>query len=154
MKIAGIVVVVISMVAGVAYTSLCPCGPIPGAWLFGEGHDEPVTDWSFVNERELVPLCQVQITTWRPHSINLNCMSDDGELFISCSNCAGKNWSNNAISHPSGQLRAGGKVYPVTLQRVTDAERLDAIWQARLRKINAEQTDRPAHWWTFHLTSR
>ena len=97
MKTAVTVLAVLVLAGGVGYLSLCPCGPVPGAWLRGDAPVGPVADWSFVNDRDLAPLCQVQITTWRPHSINLNCMSVDGELFVSCSRCAGKNWSNDAL---------------------------------------------------------
>ena len=55
-----------------AYTATCPCDRVPGAWLLGSTEPNPVSDWSFVNDRDAVPLCQLEITTWRPHSINLN----------------------------------------------------------------------------------
>lgn len=138
----------------IVFTNLCPCGPVPGAWLLGDEPQGAVTDWSFVNDRDIAPLCQVQINTWRPHSINLNCMSDGGKLYISCSNCASKNWSNNALVYPDGYLRAGSTVYPVQLRRVTDALELDVAWTARLNKIQREATPRPDHWWSFELRSR
>ncbi len=154
MRIVAIVAVSLTLVGVAVYFSMCPCGPIPGAWLFGDKPAAGVTDWSFANDRDFAPLCQVQITTWRPHSINLNCMSDDGALFVSCSNCAGKRWSNDAISHPAGHIRVGSTVYPVTLTRVTDAATLDRIWQARLRKVQGESAPRPEHWWSFELAAR
>lgn len=145
---------VLMIIGAIGYTATCPCGPVPGAWLFGERVEAPVSDWSFVNDRSLVPLCQLQVTTWRAHSINLNCMSTGGRLFVSCSNCASKSWSNDALSHPRGMLRAAGKLYPVTLQRLQEAHMLDAAWSARLAKIKGEAAPRPAHWWSFELVSR
>ncbi|MEM7080420.1 MAG: hypothetical protein AAF513_17515 [Pseudomonadota bacterium] len=145
---------VVLVLGGFLYTGVCPCGPVPGAYLFGEVQDEPVGDWSFVNDLEVVPLCQLQVSTWRPHSINLNCMADDGRLFVSCSNCADKSWSNDALRYPHGRLRAAGKVYPVLMRRLIDGRRLDTAWAARLRKIGSETKPRPEHWWSFELASR
>ena len=154
MKTVSLVVTALVFAATIGYLGMCPCGPLPGAWLWGDDAEGPIEDWSFVNDRDLTPLCQVQITTWRPHSINLNCMSFGGELFVSCSQCAGKTWSTNALSHPAGHIRAAGTVYPVTLKRVKGAERLDSIWEARLQKIQGEAQPRPDHWWSFQLVSR
>lgn len=145
---------VLVVIGGIGYLTACPCGPVPGAWLLGDGPDGPVEDWSFVNDRETVPLCQVEIKTWRPHSINLNCFAEDGELYVSCSNCAGKSWSGSALANPAGKLRAAGTVYPVNFERIEQPAELDRIWAARLLKIRREPTPRPNHWWTFHLTSR
>jgi len=154
MKTAGITVFVLLVVGAVGYLSQCPCEQIPGAWLLGDEHEGEVTDWSFVNDRDAVRLCQLQVTTWRPHSINLNCMSANGELYLSCSNCAGKNWSQSALSYPNAKIRAGSLLYPVTMERVTDTAVLDEAWRARLSKIDREQSPRPDHWWSFRGVSR
>ena len=155
MKIAASIFGVFLVGVVAAYLTLCPCSRLPGAWLFGETEYEPITDWSFSNDRETAPLCQVQIDTWRPHSINLNCMSTGNELFVSCSRCEGKNWSGNALTHPDGFIRIADTVYPVTLTRITDQAKLDEIWQARLAKIGADgDSPRPDHWWSFQLVSR
>lgn len=154
MKIAVTVVLVLLALSAVGYLSMCPCGPVPGAWLFGDVQEEPIEDWSFANDLEIAPLCQLQVTTWRPHSINLNCMSTGDELFVSCSKCEGKNWSQDAKTYPEGHIRIGPRVYPVTLSRVTDSLKLDTIWEARAAKVNAEQSPRPDHWWSFQLVSR
>ena len=138
----------------VLYVNSCPCNRIPGAWLLGTQAEAPVTDWSFANDRESAPLCQLQINTWRPHSINANCMADNGQLYVSCSNCAGKYWSQSALTHPAGQIRIAGSVYPVTYTRVTDPAELDLAWNARLNKIAREPSPRPDHWWSFKLASR
>ena len=148
------IVLGLGVIGVLVFVSQCPCGPMPGAWLVGEEADAPVSDWSFVNDREAVPLCQLQVTTWRPHSINLNCMSEGGRLFVSCSNCADKRWSNDALTHPNGHLRAGSLVYPVEMRRVVADEQLDSAWAARLRKVGGDPSPRPDHWWSFELTSR
>ena len=142
------------VIAAIGYVVSCPCDRLPGAWLSGDEPAGPVTDWSFVNDREQVPLCQIEVTTWRPHSLNLNCMAADGELFISCSNCAGKHWSESALTHSAGKIKAVDTLYPVNFRRVEEASLLDKVWAARLTKIGREQSPRPDHWWTFQLTSR
>lgn len=160
MKKILLVVVALLVVAGAGYLTACPCGPVPGAWLFGEEATKPVDDWSFVNDRATVPLCQIEVSTWRPHSINLNCMADSGELFVSCSNCADKQWSKDVLVHPAGKLRAAGTVFPVTFERVTESGELDRIWRARLAKVaqgnpeSSKPSPRPDHWWGFQLRSR
>lgn len=144
--------VALLMAAGMlTFTALCPCGPTPGAYLFGAEAQAPINDWSFIDQ---VPLCQLEVTTWRPHSVNLNCMSSQGQLYISCSNCAAKSWSRTAVTMGIARIRADEIVYPVTLQRVTDAAELERAWAARLRKIQQEPVQRPSHWWSFRLSSR
>lgn len=139
------------VIGGVMFTTVCPCGPTPGAYLFGAEPEAPVTDWSFVNDE---PLCQVEVTTWRPHSINLNCMSTpDGQLYVSCSNCASKSWSQTAVSNGEGRIRVGDIVYPVALRRVLDEAELDLAWATRAAKLKRDASPRPDHWWSFNLTS-
>jgi len=143
---------------------LCPCEFTPGGYLLGETVEEPVDDWSFAND---VRLCQIQVSTaLLPHSVNLNCMAtDEGELYLSCSQCEGKRWSSAALRDSEARLRLDDRVYPVTVQRVTDAAEKDRAWQARLNKLvnfdvpgSGSPTDTPRPpddaWWTFHVASR
>lgn len=140
------------LISALAFTTVCPCGRAPGAFLFGDVAPDSVANWSFAND---VPLCQFEVRTWRPHSINLNCMATaDGDLYISCSNCAGKAWSQTALVTGEGRIRMDRTVYPVSLRRVTDGEELDKAWAARLTKLKREPGPRPDHWWSFHLASR
>ena len=99
----GLLVVVL---VGAAYTFwfVCPCEAMPGGGLGGEVASEPVNDWTFVND---VPLCQVEVDIGIPWSINLNCMSAGGDLYVSCSRCAGKTWSQAALKNDAG-LHSGG----------------------------------------------
>ena len=134
----------------------CPCERSPGGYLLGEEASTPVTDWSFANDMETVPLCQIQVDAGLlPHSINLNCMADSGELFLSCASCDGKRWSTAALANPEARLRAAGIVYPVTITRVTDPATLDRAWVARAAK-RGRPTDTPRQdgWWSFRVVSR
>ncbi|MEM8768599.1 MAG: hypothetical protein AAGE43_14215 [Pseudomonadota bacterium] len=134
----------------------CPCERTSGGYLLGTSPAEPVADWSFANDRETVPLCQIQVDAGAlPHSINLNCMASDGELFLSCSNCDGKRWSSAVLKNSEARLRADGVVYPVIVTRVTDPAVLDRIWIARAAKLD-RPTDTPRQdgWWSFQVVSR
>ncbi len=155
LKIILMVVLLLLIAAAGSYWFVCPCERIPGGPLGGEVVAGEVTDWSFVNNRSEVPLCEVQVAAIIPHSVTVNCMSASGALYVSCSGCAGKYWSSKAVENPVGQVRAAGLVYPINYRRVTATEELDLVWQARAKKVGlAETPPRPEHWWTFNLTSR
>ncbi len=131
---------------------VCPCEVVPGGPLAGQQVSQPVADWDFVND---VRLCQMQVDVGIPWSLNLNCMASEGNAYVSCSNCAGKTWSQAALQDPRGFLRVEEQLYPVNLRRLTDAAELDVAWAARVKKLNLEpDLPRPDHWWSFHLTSR
>ena len=141
----------------------CPCDRMPGGFLLGPEVDELVDDCAFAND---VELCQIQIHAGLlPHSINLNCMAaSTGELYLSCSQCDGKRWSNAVLTDTRARIRLGEAVYPVTVTRVTDPDELDRAWAARLGKLENVatsdnpaaplETPRPDHWWSFRLVSR
>ena len=156
-------VAVVPLAAFFYWFFACPCDRTPGGYLLGAEVDRPVSDWTFANE---VTLCQIQIVAGiLPHSINLNCMSTPaGELYLSCSQCGTKRWSNAVLENGRARLRLNGTVYPVTLTRVMDPTELDRAWLARVTKLNAlpapanpappPGTPRPDHWWSFRVVSR
>lgn len=153
--IPGIVLGVVgaaAVAAGLVYFFYCPCSRIPGGWLLGEEVSEPVPDWSFANE---VPLCQIQVQAWLAHSVNLNCMSSRGALFLSCASCEGKTWSTAALANPNARIRLNDSVYPVTVTRVESPEELDEAWIARAAKLGMPiDTPRRVSWWSFRVESR
>ena len=131
---------------------VCPCEQMPGGPLQGEFSTADVSNWSFANEPGL---CQVQVDRGIPWSVNLNCMSVDNALYISCARCDGKGWSAAALDEPWGYIKIRDTVYPVTFKRVVSSDVLDRAWQARLQKLGADlNSPRPAHWWSFELTTR
>lgn len=153
----------VALIAGfLIYSSICPCERTPGGLLFGDSAPEPVNDWSFANE---VELCQLQIWAGiRPHSINLNCMSTpQGELYLSCSVCDTKYWAARVGENESGVMRLNGIVYPVTLNRETNAASMDQAWAARVLKLQSQggpgnpappaDAQRGDRWWTFRVVS-
>jgi len=162
LKFALIGLAVVAAGAALTWLFSCPCGPVPGGYLFGSVIEEPVKDWSFANQ---VPLCQIQINAVLPHAINLNCMATpQGNLYLSCSNCEPKYWSRAVLKNPVSRLRMEGNVYPVNLTRVTDPMEMDQAWVARVKKLQVVATaqnpavpvgtPRPERWWTFRVESR
>ncbi len=142
----------VAVTAAVTYFFYCPCQRYPGGWLLGTEVTEPVSDWSFANQ---VPLCQIQVGEWLPHSVNLNCMSSRGNLYLSCARCEGKRWSTYALASPNGRIRLNGTVYPVSLTRVEDPQVLDEAWRARAEKAGRKPTrPRSEDWWSFSVKSR
>ena len=137
------------------YWFACPCGYVPGGPLSGPTNTNEVSDWSFVNDREAVPLCQVEVDAGLPYTVNVNCMSSEEKLYVSCSKCEGKFWSSRAIENPVGYVMAGGKVYAINFSRITDEAELSRIWSVRANKVaGGDAGVRPNHWWSFQLTSR
>ncbi|MDJ0786394.1 MAG: hypothetical protein QNK05_06270 [Myxococcota bacterium] len=129
-----------------------PCGPIPGGSLGSDEITEPVSDWSFAND---LRRCAVEVGgPESPRSVTVNCMSHEQRLYVSCSSCEGKRWSAIALEQPAGRVRAGDGLYPVTLRRVEQPEELDAVWEARGRKLGNDPEPRPEEWWSFELSSR
>ena len=153
-KIVSIVIGLIAISASV-WVAQCPCDRSPGAWVFGNVVDETVADWSFAND---AALCQLEVSGFIPHSINLNCMADRSELFVSCARCDGKHWSTVAMEIPYGRIKILDSVYPVKMVRVLDDATLDRAWRARANKRRGRSTatsppPRPSHWWSFRLES-
>ena len=78
----------------------------------------------------------------------------DGALYLSRSVCEGKYWSGRALANPQANIRVGTDVYPVTLSRVAQTERLDHAWRTRACKTGMGAEPRPDHWWSFAVVSR
>jgi hypothetical protein len=141
----------------------CPCDRIPGGYLMGAEVEDPIGDWEFANA---ISLCQIQINAGGlPHSINLNCMSTTaGNLYLSCSQCESKRWSNAVLNDGTARLRLNNAVYPVNLTRVLNSDELDRAWNARVTKLNTISVPaspppppdalRPDGWWSFRVESR
>jgi len=127
---------------------------VPGASLDGEEVNTFVSDWSFVNDAEAVPLCQIEVDFSIARSMNVYCFSYSNALFVSCAQCEGKSWAARVAEFPDGYVRADGMLYPISYNRVTSEDQLDLLWEARRIKVGAEDVPRPSHWWSFNLASR
>ncbi len=157
-RLPALAMLIIGGVSAWAYS--CPCERTPGIYLSGERVEQPVTDWSFANQ---VELCQIQTRSGIiSHAINLNCMAgSNGELFLSCAQCDGKRWSTAALLNPEGYVRLDGLVYPVNFAKLEDESELENAWHSRALKLatlrgttTGEIAERPAHWWSFRVSSR
>ena len=131
---------------------LGPCGPIPGGALRGTLDADAVSDWS---PADAVDYCQIEVRPESPRSMTVNCMSWQGRLFVSCSQCANKRWAKMVAEDDRGRVRVGDRVHPVTIRRVTDPGELANVWRARARKVGVDpESDPKPGWWTFELVSR
>ena len=148
--VAGLIVAVL-VVAGATLFFYCPCERMPGGWLLGDEIADPVSNWSFAND---VRLCQIQVNALVPHSVNLNCMSTGGKLYLSCSSCEGKYWSTAAVNDSRARIRINDQVYPVKISRVLNPKILDEAWLARATKLGRPTKPRAEGWWSFNLVSR
>lgn len=137
-----------------AYFFVCPCSVVPGASLGGEKVEALVSNWSFVNDAEAVPLCQIEVDVSIAKSMNVFCFSSSNALYVSCAQCEGKRWASRVADNPDGFVRAAGRVYPIAYTRVTNEAQLDRLWEVRRIKVGADDVPRPAHWWSFNLASR
>ena len=147
----AVALLLVAMSAAATFWFVCPCEVVPGGPLTGDRAPAAVQDWSFVND---VDLCQLQVDRGMPWSINLNCMAGSSDLFVSCSQCAGKGWSQAVLDKPDGFIRVRETVYPVTIKQVVEPAELDRAWRARAQKLGLDTaTTRPAHWWSFQLAS-
>ena len=136
---------------GLTFWFVCPCERTPGGPLRFAEAAEPITDWAFANE---VGLCQLEVQALIPWSVNLNCMSDQQKLYVSCARCAGKLWSTTALRNEFGRIAVGDRAYPVRMRRVLDPLELDLAWRARAAKTGRGLNQpRAEHWWSFELSS-
>ena len=117
------------------FTGLDPHSRIPGLWLTGDVVTTPVNDWSFTENVRTIKL-QTQSRFLLPHSVTINCLDYNGQLYVSSVHPAGKptGWNENALREPRVRIKIGDKVYDRTLVLVTDPAEKDAVLQVRARK--------------------
>src|ERR1700746_2506200 len=99
--VGAILVCLILLLIVVRITGLGPHDRIPGLWLKGNVVATPVTDWSFT---ENIPVIQIQTTNGHmlPHSVNINCLDYNGQLYLVSVYPAGSthSWNENAMRDP------------------------------------------------------
>jgi hypothetical protein len=135
-KIVGIVAVcLILLLVVLRITGLEPHGGTPGLWLKGNLATAPVTDWSFT---ESIPYIKLQTESWYglPHSVTINCMIANGQLYLVSPVPAGthRTWNENATRDPHVRLKIGDNLYDRTLIVVTDPSERQRVLQARKKK--------------------
>lgn len=110
---------------GVVATSLLAAlacgGPmvmIPGGALRGDIVAEPVTDWSFADDR----FVDLEVRPSDPYSVELNYTVRDGMLYIDPAE--GRRWLDYIRDDPNVRVRFDGRVYSARAVLVDDpAER-------------------------------
>src|SRR5579871_307733 len=143
LKTVGIVVGCLAVLLIVLrITGFGPHGRTPGLWLSGELVTSPVTDWSFTDKVQNV---QLQTNTWYgiPHSVNINCSTYKGQLYLDSFYPAGltyphgRSWNENIARDPHVRIRIGNKLYDRTLVVVTDPALKEAVDEVKLKKYPA-----------------
>jgi predicted methyltransferase len=118
LKILGIAVVgLVAVGAVVIGTRTNPLGPIAGRGLSGEVATEPVSDWSFTDEHDLIA---VETRPDAPHSVTTICIAYEGALYVPASGASAKSWPYYAIADPRVRVKVGDLIYPVRATRMID----------------------------------
>jgi len=132
----GIIVVCLILILIVLrITGFGPHARTPGLWLKGNVVATPVTDWSFTDK---IPVVQLQTETsyMLPHSVNINCLNYNGELYLVSVYPAGTphTWNDNVMRDPHVRLKIGDDIYDRTVALVTDPAEQEGVLQARHNK--------------------
>jgi hypothetical protein len=132
----GIIVVCLILILIVLrITGFGPHARTPGLWLKGNVVATPVTDWSFTDK---IPVVQLQTETsyMLPHSVNINCLNYNGQLYLVSVYPAGTahTWNDNVMRDPHVRLKIGDDIYDRTVALVTDPAEQEGVLQARHNK--------------------
>ena len=130
-----IVVCLILILILLRITGFGPHARTPGLWLKGNVVTTPMTDWSFTDK---IPVVQLQTETsyMLPHSVNINCLNYNGQLYLVSVYPAGTahTWNDNVMRDPHVRLRIGDDIYDRTVSLVTDPAEQEGVLQARHNK--------------------
>lgn len=94
---------------------------LPGGALSGEVVNEPVRDWSFVDDR----FVDLEVRPEDPYSVELNYVVRDGALYIDPAE--GRTWFEYLRADPRVRVRFGDKVYPGTAVLVGEPGELEGF---------------------------
>lgn len=117
-------------------TGLEPHNRVPGLWLKGNVVATPVNDWSFTDK---FPQIHIQTSTWYwlPHSVTINCIASNGQLYVASVYPAGTpkhHWNDDVMRNPHVRIQIGNSLYDRTLAPVTDPAEREAVLRARAQK--------------------
>jgi hypothetical protein len=93
----------------------------PGGALSGEPVNEPVSDWSFVDDRFI----EIETRPEDPYSVQLNYVVKDGQLYIDPAE--GRTWFAYLRADPRLRVRVGNRVYPVMAVLVGEPGQLEGF---------------------------
>lgn len=98
---------------------------IPGGELQGEVVTEPVTDWSFVEDR----FVDLETRPEDPYSVELNYLVRDGALYVDPAE--GRTWLEHIRADPRVRVRFGDQIYPLTAVLVGEPGELEGFDEDR-----------------------
>jgi hypothetical protein len=137
--IIAVVVVVVLAVIALRITGLDPKDRRPGLWLAGTVATTPVSDWSFTDKIQVIQL-QTHTPYGLPHSVNIWCVTYNGQLYLHAGMPAGapfpgnKAWAANVIHDPRVRLKIDGRLYDGVATQVTDQAEIAALNLATSKK--------------------
>jgi hypothetical protein len=130
-----IAVCLILILVVLRFTGFGPHARTPGLWLKGNVVTTPVTDWSFTDN---IPVIQIQTQSpyFLPHSVNINCLNYNGQLYLVSVYPAGTahTWNDNVIRDPHVRLKIGDNVYDRTVSLAADPAEQEAVLHLRHKK--------------------
>jgi len=133
-------------------TGFEPHDRVPGLWLRGDLVSTPVTDWSFTDK---VPQIHLQTETryLLPHSVTINCIAYNGQLYVASVYPAGASriWNDDVMRDPHVRIQIGHQLYDRTLVPVTDPAEKEAVLKARATKYPQLKTPVNAIIHVFHV---
>lgn len=135
-KIVGVILsCLVLLLVVLRITGFGPHGRTPGLWLKGNLVTTPVSDWSFTDK---YPNLEIQTRTWYllPHSVTINCIAYNGQLYVSSVYPAGtrRSWNDNVMRDPHVRIKIGDQLYDRTLIYITDPAEKAGVLQARAKK--------------------
>ena len=154
LKIIGVVVGVVLLLAGIAYlTRSDPIFMISGKQLSGDEVAYP-SDWAFTNDYMTIA---VESRPEDPHSVTTICFLHEGDLYIPAQSGSTKTWPKYVVRDPRARIKVGEHVYPVMLERATDLS-VDEVAGALSAKYSQftdqDPADGPPDVWFFRVLSR
>ncbi len=138
--VGSLVVLLVVTLVTLRITGLDPKDRRPGLWLSGTVVTTPVPEWSFA---EKVPNIKLQTNTWYllPHSVTINCVTKDGQLYLASVYPAGtqRGWVDNVMRDPRVRIKMGNELYDRSATHVTDETEVRAVLAAREREVSQPQ---------------
>ncbi len=157
MKILGaILVLIVLLLLVLPITGFEPHGRMPGLWLKGDVVTTPVTDWSFTDAVETVKV-QTNTRYLLPHSVTTNCVSYNGQLYLTSLYRAGltypqgRGWNTNIARDPHVRIKVGNNLYDRRLSLVTDPAEYDGVYQMKRKKYPQQKIPPGSKFMIFHV---
>jgi len=105
------------------------CGPVPGGSLEGEVTPLPAS-WSEALGGDRA-MCEIEARPANPHSIQLECFTREGALWVQSHRWAladwwPESWAEVWLAEPDVRVRVGERIYELRAERLTD-EALRAV---------------------------